>query len=66
MAINKLDTSFLETQKFIKETVKHQEVDSIKSPILQRCAEKSAETDIDPKKGVHQAYDRMHHRHNRS
>ena len=43
MAISKVDTSFLETQKFMKETIKHQEVDSIKNPILQRCAEKTAD-----------------------
>lgn len=66
MAVSRVDTSFLETQKFMKETIKQQEVDSIKNPILQRCAEKTVEKAIDPSKGVHQAYDRMHHRHNRS
>lgn len=62
MAINKVDTNFVENQKFLKETIKNQEIESIKNPILKRCAEK----DLDPQKGVHQAYDRMHHRHNRS
>lgn len=62
MSINKLDKSFVETQKSITEAMKQQEIAAIKNPILQRCAAKNSE----PAKDVHQAYDRMHHRHNRS
>ncbi len=66
MTVSKGDTSFLENQKFMRETIKNQEVDFIKNPILKRCVEKTAEKDLDPNKDVHQSYDRMYHRHSRS
>jgi len=52
----------LEDQKSITESIKNQEATKIENPILKRCAEKNA----DPLKNVHEAYDRMYHRHSRS
>lgn len=61
MAIEKLNNQS-EAIRFIRENAKKQEIDETQNPILQRCLEKS----VDPQKSIHQAYDRMYHKHNRS
>lgn len=48
--------------KNIQEELKMQDTTKIRNPILQRCTEKQ----INPENNIHQAYDRMHHKHNRS
>lgn len=62
MEIENVKANDVENQRSLQEIMKNQVVDDIKNPILKRCAEKV----VDPQKGVHQAFDRMHHRHNRT
>ena len=62
MGISRVEQNHTEMQKAITETLKKQDIDSVKNPILSRCTEKG----VDKPTNVHQAYDRMHHRHNRS
>jgi len=62
MSIDKIENSSVESKRYLKEALESQDIESIENPILKRCAEKN----VDLEKGVHQAYDRMYHRHNRS
>jgi len=52
----------VEAQRLILEGIKSEDPTALGHPILERCASKQ----VDPNEAARQAYDRMHHRHNRS
>lgn len=56
------DSNIFENQRLVREILESQEIKDIDNPALKRCAEKP----FNPEKEGIQAYDRMHHTHNRS